>query len=295
MKVSKSTDATGLAASDVVSLPEALPLTEAQRVPGVLGRITVERTLAYQAVAPPTVSLAEGGALAPRASFLGALREPGLAIIAEVKRKSPSLGAIADLEPLAAAQAYVRGGAAALSVLTEPNHFGGDLGHLQQVAAGVSLPLLRKDFTVHPAQLFEARAAGASAVLLIVAVLGARLGDYLKFAQALGLDALVEVHDEAELELALTQGAVIVGVNNRDLKTLVIDLETSPRLMQRARDTGFSGVLIAESGYREAAQLGSVLGLADAVLVGSSLAGSGDLERALAQLRRGLAALGADA
>lgn len=269
-------------------LPAPLPPEAAAAVPGVLGRITAERVAAYRDVLSQPALLA----LPARPGFAAALGVPGLQIIAEVKRRSPSLGAIADLDPLTAARAYAAGGAAALSVLTEPRHFGGDLAHLEQVASGVNVPLLRKDFTVHPAQLFEAVAAGASAVLLIVAVLGGRTREYLKLAGTLGLDALVEVHDEAELETALACGAEVIGVNNRDLKTLEIDLATSPRLLAQARAAGFTGLLVAESGYRTAAELESVYGLADAVLVGGSVAGSGDLEGAVRQLREGLDALG---
>jgi indole-3-glycerol phosphate synthase len=272
--------------SDLV-LPEALTAAEAAAVPGVLGRITAERVAAYQNAEPTE---AEVAALPERPGFAAALRLPGLQIIAEIKRQSPSLGRIADLEPLTAATAYEAGGAAALSILTEPNHFGGALSHLEEVAAGVALPLLRKDFTVHPAQLLEAKRAGASAVLLIVAVLGARTKEYLALARRLGLDALIEVHDEWELETALASGAEIVGVNNRDLKTLAIDLETAPCLMARARDAGFAGLLVAESGYRNADELLSVCGLADAVLVGSSVAGSADLSAAVRRLYTDLAA-----
>jgi len=265
-------------------LPEALSPAEAAAVPGVLGRITAERVAAYR-----NVEVEERTESAPeRQSFASALRAPGLQIIAEVKRKSPSLGAIADLEPLTAAKAYESGGAAALSILTEPNHFGGDLSHLESVAAGVLLPLLRKDFTVHPAQLLEAKQAGASAVLLIVAVLGEHTAAYLALAQKLGLDALVEVHGDRELHTALESGAQLIGVNNRDLTTLQIDLGTAPRLMTVARNAGFEGLLVAESGYRSADELGPVLGLADAVLVGSSVAGSHDLGAAVRALRHGL-------
>lgn len=134
---------------------------------------------------------------------------------------------------------------------------------------------------MHPAQLVEARRAGASAALLIVAVLGALTGPYLRFTEALGLDALVEVHSERELELALAVGAQLIGVNNRDLTTLQIDLATAPRLMARARASGFTGLLVAESGYRDVAELDAVRDLADAVLIGSSVAGSGDLSGAV--------------
>ncbi len=268
--------------TDIVLAP--LPLAEAERVPGVLGRISLERVRAYED-APLTLPVTANR----RPGFAAALRAPGISIIAEVKRKSPSLGDIADLEPAAAARAYAAGGAAALSVLTEPNHFGGELAHLSQVSEAVGLPLLRKDFTVHPAQLFEAKNAGASAVLLIVAVLGERVADYLQLARALELDVLTEVHDEAELSLALTSGAEIIGINNRDLKTLHIDLATAPRLLAQARTDGFEGLLVAESGYRNAADLMDVHTLADAVLIGSSVAGSGDLEGAVRRLNDGLA------
>ena len=272
------------------TLPAPLTEVEAAAVPGTLGRITAERVSAYKDA--PVDDIGDVTALPSRPNFAEALRVSGLQIIAEVKRRSPSLGAIAELDPQEAATAYAAGGAAALSILTEPNHFGGELAHLEQVAARVALPLLRKDFTVHPAQLFEAKASGASAVLLIVAVLGQHTRGYLELTRKLGLEALVEVHDEAELETALESGAAIVGVNNRDLKTLKIDLTTAPRLMNMARNTGFSGLLVAESGYTEAAELGSVYGLADAVLVGSSVAGSGDLKAAVRRLKVGLEALG---
>ena len=218
----------------------------------------------------------------------GVARRKALALIAEVKRSSPSQGAIADLEPVAAAKAYARGGAAALSILTEPRHFGGALEHLREVAKAVALPLLRKDFTVHPLQILEAKTAGASAVLLIVAVLGEATRAYREYAQSLGLDALVEVHDEAELATALQAGANIIGVNNRDLRTLAIDLDNAPLLIDKARAQGFGGLTVAESGYREAAELKTLQGVADAVLVGTSLAGSGDLAAAVRRLRKGL-------
>ncbi len=144
--------------------------------------------------------------------------------------------------------------------------------------------MLRKDFTVHPAQIVEAASVGASAVLLIVATLGERLADYLAFTHGLGLQALVEVHTERELDLALAAGAHIIGVNNRDLTTLDIDLGVSPRLLRRARAAGHQGPLVAESGYKTRQDLLSVEGLADAVLVGTSLAGSGDLSGALRAL-----------
>ncbi len=283
--------------------PWPAPLTPAwlAQVPGVLGRIGRERAADYaqvEAVVPAEAAPADAAGAAPSATgavptdvaeaapqtVRGRLRRalvgPGMALLAEVKRASPSRGPIAALDPVAAAQAYAAGGAAALSVLTEPRHFGGAREHLRRVAQNVALPILRKDFVVHPSQLHEARADGAAGVLLIVALLGEALGDYLAAARALGLDALVEVHDDAELDAACALGAELVGVNNRDLRSLAIDLETAPRLLRRGRASGHQAVWVAESGYGDGASVASVAGLADAVLVGTSLAGSGDLTRA---------------
>lgn len=251
-----------------------------EHLSGVLGQIVRERAADY---AEQSCELGPGRA--PQRRFEQALQAAGsLSLIAEVKRASPSLGAIAPLEPAAAARAYESGGAAAVSCLTEPRHFDGRLADLREVVGAVSLPVLRKDFVVHPAMLREAAEAGASAALLMVSVLGESLPEYLGYAEHLGLDALVEVYTEAELKLALESSARIIGVNNRDLTTLNIDLETSPKLLRQARAAGFSGVLVAESGYRTPQDLATVRGLAQAVLVGGSLAGSGDLEAATRRL-----------
>lgn len=245
------------------------------RVEGVLGQIARRR---LEEVRPyPLPPFPE------RPSFREALGAPGLSLIAEIKRKSPSEGVIAPLDAREAAWAYRRGGARAISVLTEPWAFGGSLEDLL-AAAEAGLPLLRKDFVVHPFMLEEARAFGASAVLLIAAVLGEALPFYLQKAEELGLDALVEVHTEKELELALEAGAGIIGVNNRDLATLKVDLSTAPTLGRRARERGFSGLLVAESGYRMKAELEALKGLFDAVLVGTSLSKSQDLEEAVRTL-----------
>lgn len=271
-------------ASTPTSVPAPLGLADLSGVPGVLGTIARERFSAYE----DRLISSTDEVFEVRPGFAETLRGNGLSIIAEVKRSSPSQGQIADLEPVEAALAYAQGGAAALSILTEPKHFGGDLRHLREVAGAVALPLLRKDFTVHPLQVLEAARAGASAVLLIVAVLGDATRNYLEYAQHLGLDTLVEVHDETELMTALAAGASIIGVNNRDLRTLHIDLENAPRLIRRARAQGFGGLLVAESGYRQAAELKPLQGVADAVLVGTSLAGSGDLAAAVSRLRKEL-------
>lgn len=276
----------------LVTVPAPLTVEELAPSPGVLGNIGRERAKDY-ATAPTAFGAAEleraRAAVKERASFREALigsaaRAEGLSVIAEVKRASPSQGAIAPLDPVAAARAYEDGGAAALSVLTEPRHFGGELKHLRAVADATPLPLLRKEFTVHPAQLVEAALGGASAVLLIVALLQERTGEYLRFARSLGLDVLVEVHDEQELEVALGAGVDLLGVNNRNLKTLQIDLSTAPRLLAVARANGYGGVTVAESGYRNPHELKALIGVADAVLVGTSLAGSGDLTAALKAL-----------
>ncbi len=274
-------------------LPEVpAPLSPAELVgsPGVLGNIARERAADYvdAATAYDEAVFAQcRRAVAQRRSFKSALQavHDDLAIIAEVKRASPSQGAIADVDPVSAAREYWEGGAACLSVLTEPRHFGGQLEHLRAVAGVVPLPLLRKEFTVHPAQVVEAALSGASAVLLIVALLGERTAAYLSFARRLGLDVLVEVHDEDELEIALQAGTDLLGVNNRNLKTLKIDLATAPALIRRARAAGFEGVAVAESGYRTAHELHGLRGVADAVLVGTSLVASGNLREALRGLR----------
>ncbi|WP_407541520.1 indole-3-glycerol phosphate synthase TrpC [Deinococcus radiomollis] len=252
--------------------------------PGVLGQIVRERAQDYL-----DVHLSPGPARTPTGRFRAALSRPGLSLIAEVKRASPSQGTIAaldpaQLDPARAALSYERGGAAALSVLTEPRHFGGSPEALREVVAACGLPTLRKDFVVHPVMLAEAADWGAAAALLMVSVLGDQTATYLRIARHLGLDALVEVHDEHELEIALASGAEIIGVNNRDLTTLDISLGNAPRLIAAARAQGYTGLLVAESGYRNAADLSGLYALADAVLVGSSLAGSGDLTQAVREL-----------
>ncbi|MFN3179552.1 MAG: indole-3-glycerol phosphate synthase TrpC [Thermus sp.] len=247
------------------------------RMGGVLGEIARRR--AKEVVPHPLPPAPE---MVP--SFREALLGPGLSVIAEVKKASPSEGAIREIDPAEAAQAYARGGAKAISVLTEPHYFGGSLEDLPKVRQAVDLPLLRKDFVVDPFMLEEAKAYGASAVLLIVALLGELTGAYLEEAARLGLDALVEVHTERELELALEAGAEVVGINNRDLSTLRIDLATAPRLGRLARERGFGGVLVAESGYSSREELKALSGLFDAVLIGTSLMKSRSLEEALRAL-----------
>jgi indole-3-glycerol phosphate synthase len=212
----------------------------------------------------------------PPRGFRAALSRPGMALIAEVKRRSPSKGAIRiDLDPAALAAAYQRGGAAAISVLTEPRHFAGSPEDLCAARAATRLPVLRKDFVTTAYQVWEARAWGADAVLLIVAALGReRLAALLAEAEAAGLDALVEVHTRAEAELAAAAGATLVGVNARDLATLTVD----PGRLAAVRDALPRGAtVVAESGInRRGDVLAAAAAGADAVLVGESLVRAAD-------------------
>lgn len=206
---------------------------------------------------------------APR-GFIDAVTRPDLQVIAEIKRGSPSAGVIrAETDPAAIAQSYERGGAAALSILTEPHFFRGSLEDFRAARAAVRLPCIRKDFVVHPYQLAETRAIGADACLLIVAALGQETKRFLDIATGYGLDALVEVHDEAELRIAIDSGARLIGVNNRDLTTFKIDIATSERLAQLLPSDRF---LVAESGLETSADFARMARAGAAcVLVGTSL------------------------
>jgi indole-3-glycerol phosphate synthase len=193
--------------------------------------------------------------------FRAALAAPGGAhVIAECKRRSPSRGVLRrDYDPVAIARAYEAAGAAAISVLTEPAFFDGALEHLRAVRAAVRVPLLRKDFIVDPYQVWESRAMGADAVLLIVAALDAApFGRLLAEARGLGLDVLVEVHDEAELDRALAAGADLVGVNNRNLHTLAVDVDASRRLAPLLPP---DVVAVAESGLKSAGDVEALAAL----------------------------------
>ncbi|PRX98528.1 indole-3-glycerol phosphate synthase TrpC [Allonocardiopsis opalescens] len=213
-----------------------------------------------------------------------ALRRPGVQVIAEVKRSSPSKGALAAIaDPAALARDYEAGGACLISVLTERRRFGGSLDDLASVRAAVDVPLLRKDFVVSSYQLWEARAFGADAVLLIVAALPQdALVSLVERAQSLGLTPLVEVHTEDEVARALDAGAQVIGVNARDLKTLEVDRDTFARLAPAIPD---DRVKIAESGVRGPHDLLAYAGAgADAVLVGESLVVGRDPRSAVADL-----------
>jgi len=226
---------------------------------------------------------AETTARRPAVDAETALREaPGLAVIAEVKRASPSKGALADIpDPATLAAAYASGGATAISVLTEPRRFSGSLDDLAAVRARVDTPVLRKDFLVTPYQVTEARAWGADLVLLIVAALPQRELVALKDqAEALGMTVLVEVHDEEETRRAVDAGARVVGVNARDLRTLEIDRTTFARLRPIIPD---DVVTVAESGVRDVDDVRAYAAAgARAVLVGEALVTGGDPAAAVA-------------
>ena len=222
----------------------------------------------------------------PARDFAAALRRPGVGVIAEVKRASPSKGPLApDLDPVALARAYEAGGAACLSVLTDERFFGAHADDLAHARAAGDLPVLRKDFTVSMADVCDARIMGADAVLLIVAALDpTELRELHRAATDLGLDALVEVHDEAEAEVAIEAGARIIGVNQRDLVTFAVDTDRAVRVAHRLPDTV---VRVAESGIGGPDDIPRLRDAGfDAVLVGESLVRSPDAPEAVAALVR---------
>jgi indole-3-glycerol phosphate synthase len=248
---------------------------------------TRERVEARKKVLPPQklMEIARSIGYVGGFHFEKALRSKDIAFICEIKRASPSKGIIADEFPyLEVAKDYEAAGAAAISVLTEPYYFKGDDRYLREIADTVTVPLLRKDFTVDRYMLYEAKVFGASAVLLICAVLDQKtLADYIGIAHSLGLSALVETHTEAEVEMALAAGARIVGVNNRNLITFEVDITLSERLRKMLpREI----IFVSESGVRTAKDIERLRQIGvDAVLVGETLMRSLDKKKALAELR----------
>jgi indole-3-glycerol phosphate synthase len=208
------------------------------------------------------------------------------AVIAEVKRASPSAGPIAEVDPAALARAYQTAGAAVVSVLTEPLHFDGALADLRAVHLSTSVPILRKDFLVHPAQLIESRVGGADAVLLIAAALpGAELSAMLAAADDLGLGALLEAHSDEDLDRALEAGAKVIGVNARDLETLDVDFD---RALERIARVPTDRIGVVESGIANRRDVVRALEAgARAVLVGEALMRAEDPAAKLRQLRGG--------
>ena len=220
----------------------------------------------------------------PVRDFAGALARPGLSVIAEHKRRSPSAGPIReDLALEDVVGAYERGGAAALSILTDGPSFGGSLDDLRAARAAAGLPLLRKDFIVDPYQVHESFAAGADAILLIVAALSStQLTALHAEALGLGLSALVEVHDARELDVALELRAPVIGINNRDLKTLEVDTGRTFELLPRVSG---HALVVSESGFSRRGQLDELAQAGvDAVLIGEALMRSPDVETACREL-----------
>ena len=220
-------------------------------------------------------------------SFYQALKKPGMSYICEVKKASPSKGLIAPEFPyLEIAKEYEAAGASAISCLTEPFYFMGSDTYLREITETVDIPVLRKDFTVDKYMIYQAKAFGAAAVLLICAILNDQeLLEYRELAETLGMDALVEAHDENEVARALKTGAKIVGVNNRDLKTFNVDMNNSIRLRNLAPD---NVVFVSESGIKNAGDIAILeRNRVGAVLIGETLMRSADKKAALEKLNGG--------
>lgn len=246
------------------------------------------RRVAFERTVRPFPEVIEGSRIRPRRTgfpFIKALEKEGLSLICEVKRASPSKGTIAEEFPyLEIAEEYRDAGADAISVLTEPHYFRGRDEYLEEIADSVDVPVLRKDFVVDEYQIYRAKELGASAVLLIAAVLDDReLEGYRELAESLGMDALVEAHTREEAERAVSSGAGIVGINNRDLSTFKVDLGNSVRLRDAIPD---SVVAVSESGILspEDARMLHEAGY-DAVLVGEAFMRSPDRRALLASMK----------
>jgi indole-3-glycerol phosphate synthase len=256
---------------------------------GFLTDVTAEIRAALELDPPDEAALRREADRAPAPRDLAealraGARRYGVAVIAEVKRASPSAGAIApEADPEARARAYADADVAAVSVLTEPRHFGGSLDDLRAVRAAVTVPVLRKDFLLEPAQLLEARAAGADAVLLIAACLpGTVLATMLAASRALGMEPLVETHGDEDLERVLATDARIVGVNARDLESLAVDPEAARR---RLRRVPHDRLAVLESGIGTRADVASAVEAgASAILVGEALMRAADPASAVRDL-----------
>lgn len=210
---------------------------------------------------------------------------PRPAVIAEVKKASPSKGIISeDFRPAEQAVAYQKAGAAAVSCLTEEYYFKGSAEYFKAVRKAINLPMIRKDFIIDPYQLYEAKAMGADAVLLIAAILSEeQMKEYRIIAESLGMDVLAESHDEKELEAVIAAGCSIFGINNRNLKTFEVSLENTKRLAKLVPD---GGILVSESGIKTAEDMKFLADLgADAVLIGETLMRSGSVESSMRELR----------
>jgi len=235
-----------------------------EHLPKTMQEVPFEDLRAFASVAPPT------------RDFYRALKAPGVSLIGECKKASPSKGLLTPhYDPVHLAQAYERAGAKAISVLTDGRHFQGTLEHLRDVKETVRLPVLRKDFIFHPYQVYEARVAGADAILLIAAVLSdSELQALLQLAERLGMHGLVEVHTPAELERVLPLQPRVIGVNNRNLQTFEVDFANTARLRSNIPP---EVAVVAESGLKTAADIRQMVAIGvDAVLVGETLVRSKD-------------------
>jgi indole-3-glycerol phosphate synthase len=254
-----------------VTLDEILSSTR-RRLPALQARrADLEREIQGTRIPPP---------------FRAALRRPNVTVIAEVKRRSPSAGSIReDLDPVERALSYGTHGAAAVSVLTDEPYFGGSMADLRAAAGRSLVPILRKDFILDEVQILEARAAGAAAVLLIVRAMDrSRLEELMAAVTAAGLDALVEVHNPGELEIALSIGAGIIGVNSRDLDTFTIDTTAAWRILRMVPP---DRIAVAESGIsRQGDVIRAAEAGADAVLVGTALSQAASPETLLRELTK---------
>lgn len=251
-----------------------------------LAASAMARTRREMEICPPAVVKEQALALEKGDfAFETALRKPELSFICECKKASPSKGLIApDFPYLSIAKEYQAAGADAISVLTEPKWFLGRDQYLREIASAVSIPCLRKDFTVDEYMIYEAKVLGASAVLLICSILTpAQLRDYQAVCDGLGLSALVEAHDEAEVRMALDAGARIIGVNNRNLKDFTVDTENSRRLRAMIPP---SVLFVSESGVKTPADVENLRDVgADAVLIGETLMRAADKKSKLSELR----------
>ena len=267
---------------------------------GLTGRPNVKATILDEIVAETRLEVAERRARTPQEKverqaqaapstrdFRAALQRSELAVIAEMKAKSPSAGALveAGYRPSAIAETYAKAGAAALSVLTQHSRFGGAPEHLALARQAVRIPVLRKDFVTDPYQVFEARAYGADAVLLIVAAVEeSLLRELLALVHRLGMTALVEIHTTRELDVAIGVGANVIGINHRNLKTLTLDTGLTARLRPRVPS---GTVLVAESGIRDAGDARRMRAVgADAVLVGEALMRADDPRTLIREMTR---------
>lgn len=253
----------------------------------ILDKIVAQKRIEVAGLPNKVISTVTAGS---RRDFIAALnspRRPPPALIAEVKKASPSAGVICkDFDPVRIAKDYEAAGASCLSVLTDQKFFQGSLEYLKQIRAAVGIPLLRKDFIIDERQIAQSLEGGADAILLIASILDDKALSHLyRMAQTAGLAVLLEVHDENEMNRAIQIGADLIGVNNRDLKTFKVDLATTERLANRLRESGHNALLVAESGIHTRADVERLRSCgADAILVGESLMRHGNIAEKVQEL-----------